>query len=294
VAWHPGATRDLSEESANLVSGAADCTVNLWSLKSEQPLAVMKGHQERVCRVAFHPSGNYVGSASFDTTWRLWDVNSQKELLLQEGHSQGVYTIDFQDDGSLAASGGLDSVGRVWDLRTGRTAMVLDGHVNSIFAVSFAPNGYQIATGSSDNTIRLWDLRALKSLYTIAAHTSNVADLRWFNGDEVSRLKPLAREAKMEGVEESMEEDGASPSQPSEHERLDDELYRSGLYLASAGYDGFVKIWSADDWQLIRSLTTDGSKVMSVDLSSDKSLLASGTYNRNFQLYAPELVAPVA
>lgn len=72
---------------------------------SESPLAVMKGHQDRVCRVAFHPSGDYVASASFDTTWRLWDVNTSKELLLQEGHSKEVYSVEFQDDGALVASG---------------------------------------------------------------------------------------------------------------------------------------------------------------------------------------------
>ena len=65
----------------------------------------MKGHQDRVCRVAFHPSGNYVASASFDTTWRLWDVNTTKELLLQEGHSKEVYSVEFQNDGALVASG---------------------------------------------------------------------------------------------------------------------------------------------------------------------------------------------
>lgn len=64
--------------------------------------------------------------------------------------------------------------------------------------------------------------------------------------------------------------------------------YRSGLFFASAGYDGLVKIWSADDWQLLRTLTTDAGKVMSVDISSDGTMIASGTYNRNFQLYAPE------
>jgi len=64
--------------------------------------------------------------------------------------------------------------------------------------------------------------------------------------------------------------------------------YRPGLYMASAGYDGVVKLWSADDWQLLCTLQTDGSKVMSVDLSSDAKLLASGTYNRNFQLFSPE------
>jgi U4/U6 small nuclear ribonucleoprotein PRP4 len=151
-----------------------------------------------------------------------------------------------------------------------------------------------LATGSGDDTIRLWDLRALKSVYNIAAHRSNVADVRWFRGDDISRLKPLAREAKMEGVEEVGHDEGTSFPKPAEHERLDDELYRSGLYLASAGYDGFVKIWSADDWQLLHTLPTDGGKVMSVDFSSDKTLLVSGTYNRNFQLFAPEHVAPVA
>lgn len=65
----------------------------------------MKGHQDRICRVAFHPSGDYVASASFDTSWRLWDVATSKELLLQEGHSKEVYAVEFQEDGALAASG---------------------------------------------------------------------------------------------------------------------------------------------------------------------------------------------
>lgn len=67
----------------------------------------MKGHQERVCRVAFHPTGDYVASASFDTTWRLWDVNTAKEILLQEGHSKEVYSVEFQNDGALVASGSV-------------------------------------------------------------------------------------------------------------------------------------------------------------------------------------------
>jgi U4/U6 small nuclear ribonucleoprotein PRP4 len=55
--------------------------------------------------VAYHPSGRYLGSASFDTTWRLWDVERGNELLLQEGHSHEVYAIDFQEDGALVATG---------------------------------------------------------------------------------------------------------------------------------------------------------------------------------------------
>lgn len=290
VAWHPQATLTQGEGLVNLVSGAGDKCVNLWSLNSDAPLSVLKGHADRVCRVAFHPSGNYVASASFDTTWRLWDVATSTELLLQEGHSKEVYSVEFQDDGSLVASGGLDAIGRVWDLRTGRTAMVLDGHVQAIFGISFSPNGYQIATGAGDDTIRIWDIRFLKVLYTIPAHVSNVSDVRFFRGDDLPPMSTVRGngDATMNGMDEDAD---ADTSNDKKQEQTSDEWrYRSGLYFASAGYDGFVKIWSTDDWQLLRTLTTDSGKVMSVDLSKDGRLLASGTYNRNFQLFAPEEV----
>src|ERR1700761_9782378 len=80
------------------------------------PISILKGHQSRVCRVAFHPSGGYVASASFDTTWRLWDVSTSKELLLQEGHSKQVYSVEFQNDGALVASGYLISFLLYWSI----------------------------------------------------------------------------------------------------------------------------------------------------------------------------------
>ena len=195
---------------------------------------------------------------------------------------------------------GLDAIGRVWDLRTGRTAMVLDGHVQAIFAIAFSPNGlvtltthchsltflclcrYQIATGAGDDTIRIWDMRSLKALYTIPAHLSNVSDVRFFRGNAMP-TKSIPGDVAMNGAEEN---------EDSSHDITDADLeewkYRSGLYLASSGYDGLVKMWSADDWQLLRTLSTDAGKVMSVDLSSNGRLMASGTYNRNFQLFSSE------
>ena len=124
-------------------------------------------------------------------------------------------------------------------------------------------------------------MRSLKALYTIPAHLNNVADIRFFHAQE---LPPGAAsgsppDVSMNGTEEK----------PTDASRTIEEWkYRSGLYLASAGYDGLVKLWSADDWQLLRTLPTDGGKVMSVDLSSDGKYLASGTYNRNFQIFSPE------
>lgn len=133
--------------------------------------------------------------------------------------------------------------------------MILDGHVKEILSIDFAPNGYQVATASGDDTVRIWDMRALKSIYTIPAHGSSVADVRFFR-DQARR-----RNAEWFGP------DSAETSDVPETE-ADEPISRTGLYLATAGYDGMVKVWSADDWQLLRALSGDGGRVMSADISS--------------------------
>lgn len=140
--------------------------------------------------------------------------------------------------------------------------------ISALFSTQRA-HSYQIATGAGDDTIRIWDMRSLKALYTIPAHKSNVSDVRFFRAFQL----PVDRnvDAPMDGTDDAAR----------------GERYKSGLYLASAGYDGLVKIWSADDWQLQRTLPTDAGKVMSVDISSDAKYIASGSYNRSYQLFAP-------
>lgn len=128
-----------------------------------------------------------------------------------------------------------------------------------------------MATGGADDTIRIWDIRALRSTITIPAHRSNVSDIRFYHSSH-----PIV------WLDQALND----LSNPSDEEVF--ELYRSGLYMVSSGYDGLVKIWSADDWQPIKALTADADKVMSVDISPDGKLLASGSFSRNYQLFAAE------
>ncbi|XP_075221896.1 U4-U6 small nuclear riboprotein factor 60K [Lycorma delicatula] len=171
----------LQEDSiCALASCAVDGSVKLWNLKSEDPLADVEGHApHRVSRIAFHPSGRFLGTCCFDMSWRLWDLLAGQEVLHQEGHTKPVYCLSFQNDGALAASGGLDSFGRVWDLRTGRCIMFMEGHLKSIYGIDFSPDGYHIATGSEDNACRVWDLRRRACIYTIPAHMNLISDVKY-------------------------------------------------------------------------------------------------------------------
>lgn len=121
---------DGREGNSCLASASIDLTGKLWSVRSEddkkyniEEAAVLKGHQARLCKVAFHPSGRFVGTTSFDHTFRLWDIESGgTEILLQDGHWKEVYGIGFHTDGSLCSTSDFASVVQVWDLRTGKSA----------------------------------------------------------------------------------------------------------------------------------------------------------------------------
>lgn len=197
VAFRNNATSDCFGE-VTMASCSADGMVKLWGLGSEESIADISGHlPHRVSKLAFHPSGRFLGTACYDASWRLWDLEQKQEVLHQEGHAKAVHSIAFQTDGSVALTGGLDAFGRVWDLRTGRCIMFLEGHLGNIYGVDFSPNGFHMITGSEDNTCKVsllgnyhmqekndffsqvWDLRRRQTLYTIPAHTNILTDVKY-------------------------------------------------------------------------------------------------------------------
>ena len=176
--------------------------------------------------------------------------------------------------------------------------------------MDFAPNGYQIATGSGDDTVRIWDLRALKSQYIIPAHKSSVSDLKFFRSTaenpfaSLDALIPAAHTANgsvngngtadvemngTNGVEEKPDaEASAAAGSAAMVHGSNDGLPRSGLFLVTAGFDCSVKVWSADEWSMVRNLPTDAGKVMSVDVSGDGKFIGSASYSRSFHLFGGE------
>jgi len=269
ISWMPGATlptSDISRSSVNLASGGGEGNIHLWSLEQDTPLSTLSGHEARVARVEFHPSRKYLASASHDMTWRLWDIETSTELLLQEGHSREVHAVSFNPDGSLVASAGLDSVGRIWDVRTGRMVMFLDSHIQPIYALDWGADGHRVLSGSADGFVKCWDVRAVKETVSIGAHTGGVTDLRWYKGlDGPANFDMPVKDDKDEWVPK-----------------------KAGTFFVSTGFDRAVKIFSADDWALCKTLTAHSGNVTGVDVTLDSKWIASCGRDRTVKLWQRE------
>jgi len=267
IDWTPEATLPggtVSPSSVNFASGGAGGKIQLWSLDDDKPLRTLEGHTDRVCRVAFHPSGRYLASASDDFSWRLWDIKTGQEVLLQEGHSKEVYAVSFNTDGSLVASGGLDSTGRVWDLRSGRVIFMLEGHIKPIYGLDWSTDGHRLLSGSGDGFMRCWDVRAMRDTNAIAANTGGVTDLRWYQGtDGALSGKPMQKDEEGKWIPK-----------------------KASTFVVTSGFDKNVQVFSADDWAHLKTLQGHSQPVLSTDVTRDSSWIVSGGKDRTIKLWA--------
>lgn len=257
----------------------------------------LEGHEKRVARVAFHPNGKYLGSASYDLTWRLWDVEAGKELLVQEGHSKDLFAIKFHPDGSLCTTAGYDLIARLWDLRTGRSIMSLVGHTKPIYGLDISANGYHVATGSADGTVKIWDLRQQRQTFSIPAHTNLVSDIQFFRGSKNNSKNTKSSSSVVDLYDDETLDKVEKVKGDDETQAQLDVLSDGGAFLVTSSYDRTVKIWNADTWTLVKTLQGHTDKVMSVDVvggatsaegQDNEIYIASSGWDRTVKLWAKD------
>jgi len=250
----------------HLASAATDKTIRLWSEESSAPLATLKGHDDRVNILAWHPCGESLFASSHDCTWSMWDVGTQTQLLRQDGHSRAVFGLSLHPDGSLLATGSVDASIRIWDVRSGEALHTFTGHVRQVLGVDWHPDGLLLASASEDHTARIWDMRTRKPVYTIPAHQALISDVKFaphhgkylvtsgydsvakvWRTDDFSLLSTLSghdsRVTALDISPAASETYLSSLNQQSPHSS-DPETSLPHVCIATAGFDRTWKLWS--------------------------------------------------
>jgi platelet-activating factor acetylhydrolase IB subunit alpha len=98
-------------------SAGRDKTIVVWDSKSASSCFKLKGHDNWIKGVCFHPGGNYLLSCADDKSIRVWDLKTKRCFKTMEAHGHFVNAVDMHPTSPFVVSGGVDNMVKVWECR---------------------------------------------------------------------------------------------------------------------------------------------------------------------------------
>ena len=261
----------FSPDGALLASGAADGTVILWDVATQERIATLQGYG---LSVSFSPDGTTLASAGWSGTIILWDVRTQERITTLEGPPYLVRSLSFSPDGALLAYGNSEGTIILWEVATRERIATLQGHRSEIHSVSFSPDGTLLASGS-DYTVKLWEVATRERIATLQGHRSVVASVSFSSDGTLLASAPVLQDGMVELWEVATRERIATLQGHTDGARSVSFSASDGALLATGGWDGKVILWDVLKKEKIVAFGHTG-EVHSVSVSLDGTTLAAG------------------
>jgi WD40 repeat protein/transcriptional regulator with XRE-family HTH domain len=162
-----------------LASASWDHTVRLWNCQERRVQRTLRGHIDRVSRVAWSPDGLTLASTGRDRTIWLWDVGRSSYRVVLQGHGAEIDGLAFTPDGARLLSGSEDGTLRLWDAARGVCTRVIQGYAASLYDVDWSPDGAQVVSGGSDRVVAIHSVADGVTERVLHGHGGGVIGVSW-------------------------------------------------------------------------------------------------------------------
>lgn len=236
-------TLEWSPSGELLATGSYDGVARVWS-RSGELIQTLKGHRGPIFSLKWNKRGNFLLSGSYDKTTIVWDVSGEKGVVKQQFsfHFAPALDVDWKDDLTFASCS-TDKTVQICRVGSNRPLKTFSGHADEVNAVKWDPSGTLLASCSDDCTAKVWDINSSSNLpkWDFKSHQQEIYTVKW---------SPTGPGSK-------------NPNKP--------------LMLATASFDGSVRLWNVYDGTCARILSRHRESVYSVAFSPTGDYLASGS-----------------
>jgi WD40 repeat protein len=230
----------FSPDGKNLLSGDRRGELRIWNTRTGALEASIDAHPAPIWSISFSPGGTEFATAS-EAGVRLWDMKThalQKEIL--HGLAR-VTRAAWSPDGRHLAIASTDARVRLWDARADRLEREIIVGRDTVWGVAFSPDARRLATASGDETVTLWDVETGAKVASLTGHSGGATDVV-FLGDGAS-LAVVDRTGRLHFWDVLTGRRLIEPWQAHQDTSWRIAVHPDGVRLATAGDDGFVRLW---------------------------------------------------
>jgi mono/diheme cytochrome c family protein len=275
LVFDPGATELF-------VAGYHELTV--WDVAGGTLQRRLKDFPERTYCLAFSPDGTRLavaGGAPGRTGQAiLLDPHNGSCRTSLARTQDVVFDVAFHPGGEKIAIACADRSIRIYDVPAGTEERVIENHADWVMGIAWSGDGQRLASASRDKTAKVFDRDTGELLATYSEHDQAVYDVAFSNDSKQIFTAGADRKIHVWNPD-----DGKKIAEIVGFGADVHKVVVTAEHVLSVSADKTAREHAATDRKELRSFSDHSDAVFALDVSRDKSRLATGSYDGTVRVW---------